>query len=820
MSGGKLNSLKFYNEFNNGTGHVVNLNDYTPNLVGNVGDRIQVRMQISVWWISEASVSDEFNIVGTGNTLQRVTGNFITDGFVLGDVADFRDLSGFGADVFVDRTITSLTATEVEFDGLPVALGGAFTEAKLIGKNLLTALRYKFGLIGNNESTNFLSKIDPSYENAFTNGALVQAATPMNPASGSRAWIDGSITIAADSQQLQQDNFAQWFSVVHDFIILPYFVDGELSNLQNNIQPTLFASTNSIKYVFQAQFNTSLSNPNGSKDYLLDNSNGSVGYFGESLNGNASDFKIENVSFLNLDTGLTETGINAQQETRVSFRLNSLLSTFTAQTDFIVAISILPPASDYQQNQNTFEENFLFDDVKAKLLQLNAVGTIITAVTSTLDPSFSDITFDVNYLTADEPRLDGMNYVIWVATCDETLSGVNSNRVPLILDAQLFSYNTDVSELMYVDEMLFFPHDVDITDEANSFDNIAGWIEDGFVMKMPFSLNIDERAFLSSLKINLTAYNPSTDHSFDLQSFNYNLANAPQIQQLPLAPYFAYNVIGERAFELVAGSQFNKAELTTIGPGFRDLVNVVDYELICGIKANFEEWIAQPDANTVFYDILEPLNGLNKKSSNYSLKEGYEIIVRAEAECQVASIYDSGFVNLIYSLFSTTYNFLSQPHAYFDYDLDDEVTPLWAVEIKTFDESGINTQGVLQTAEKTRIAATFTPLSGVTNLVNPYAIIRLNPNGGNINTILELSSKRQSKVGNILIPLVGENYTKITDDGLTVVVECLIDNGLLNNQINYDISARLGDDLDDDIGIETELSVLIETEIDDIIIIE
>ena len=65
-------------------------------------------------------------------------------------------------------------------------------------------------------------------------------------------------------------------------------------------------------------------------------------------------------------------------------------------------------------------------------------------------------------------------------------------------------------------------------------------------------------------------------------------------------------------------------------------------------------------------------------------------------------------------------------------------------------------------------------------MTNPYGIIRLNQSGGNIQTIYELSSIRESIIGNPLIPLVGENYTKLTDDNLTVVLECLIEGSSLD----------------------------------------
>ena len=55
------------------------------------------------------------------------------------------------------------------------------------------------------------------------------------------------------------------------------------------------------------------------------------------------------------------------------------------------------------------------------------------------------------------------------------------------------------------------------------------------------------------------------------------------------------------------------------------LVDIQNYLIRVGMKMRWETWIALPDANTVFYDNTKPNNNLNTKSSNYSLKEGYNI---------------------------------------------------------------------------------------------------------------------------------------------------------------------------------------------------
>ncbi len=819
----RLIDTEFFNQFNNGELLDQNLTDFTKNLVGNITDKIRTRQTIAVSWTASSDAVNTFDVVG--NTLNQTTGSFIADGFALGDIISLYDNAGV-AFVFQDRTITSLTPTQIIFDGAVVPTV-SYPDAKLYGKTPLESLRFRFGLIENNEPTNFVSKIDGTAQNSFSasgvgfdTGGGVRSLVPvtLNSATGVDSWKEDfdSATVAFISTGTQLENYEQVFEIIHYFSILPFYLDGELSNIQNLIQPALFTSTNTLKYVYDAQFNTTLSNPNGTKAVLIDSLLGSVGWYNESLNGNPNRYSVISLAYTNQDTLQVVSEINSQQKTKVEFNLRSLDNKFTTNTNVSVGIAILPESLDYQQNANTIDENFLLDRAFTTVDLAFVDSSIITNYTAIFNGAGSvSVAFDVDYLTANEPTLENKNYVIFVSTCDETVNGDNTDRVTLKVDSQLYFYNPDVVDLIWVDDILHFPHNVNDNLDADSFDDYKGWIEDGFEIKVPFELNNDLNAKIQNLKVHFSAWNPSTDDRFDLQSYNYSLSGGVLINQLPLNPYFAYNINTTRGFNLVNGSQFNNAVLTTLGPGLRGPINVDQYELKLGIKANFEDWISQPNANTVFYNVNEPNNGLNQNSSNYSLKNGYELVVIVESD--VAVLVGSGIFGL--STLITNYQFLSQPHAYYNYNLDDNVTPDWAVEIITLDENGANTSGILQTSINTTVKAIFTPVGGSTNLTNPYGIIRLNQNGGNIQTIFELSSIRESVLNNPLIPLVGESYTKLVDDNSTVVLECLIVGSSLDASVNYDLSATLRDDTNE-IGIETELAVLIETELNDIIIIE
>lgn len=816
----RLINTEFFNQFNNGELLDQNLTDFTKNLVGNITDKIRTRQTIAVSWTSTSDIVNTFDVLG--NTLNQTTGNFINSGFALGDIISLYDNVGL-AFVFTDRTITSLTPTQIIFDGAVVPTVN-YPDAKLYGKTPLESLRFRFGLIENNEPTNFVSKIDGTAENSFSadgvgfdtgGGVRSLVAVALNSATGVNSWKSDfdSATVAFISTGTQIEDYEQVFEINHYFTILPFFLDGELSNIQNLIQPALFTSINTLKYVYDAQFNTTLSNPNGTKAALIDSFLGSVGWCNESLNGNPNRYSVSNLVYTNQDTLAVIPEINSQQKTKVEFDLRSFDNKFTLNTNVAVGIAILPDASDYQQNANTIDENFILDTAFTTVDLAFIDSSIITNYTVIFNNAASaSVAFDVDYLTAIEPLLENKNYVIFVSTCDETANSGGTDRVTLKVDSQLYFYNPDVVDLIWIDDVLHFPHNVNDTNETASFDDYKGWIEDGFEIKVPFELNNDLSAKIQNLKVHFSAWNPSTDDRFDLQSYNFTLSSGVLLNQPPLNNYASYNINTTRGFNLANTSQFNKAQIRTSGPGLRGLINVDKYHLKLGIKANFEDWISQPDANTVFYNAAQPNNGLNKNSSNYSLKNGYELVVIIETDVSTGN-----------TIFGTTqptnYQFLSQPHAYYDYNLDNSGTPNWAVEIITLDDNGANTSGVLQTSINTTIRATFTPLSGSTSLTDPYGIIRLNQNGGNIQTIFELSSIRESIINNPLIPLVGETYTKLTDNGSTVILECLVDGSLLDASIDYDLSATLRDDANE-IGIETELDVLIETELNDIIIIE
>ena len=91
----------------------------------------------------------------------------------------------------------------------------------------------------------------------------------------------------------------QQFQIEHIFKIAPFYRDGELDSVKGEDVPPLdlFNGDMSLKYVFQTEFRTVLSNPNTSFISDYDTQLGSVGYFDESFNGFESDFTISDLVY-------------------------------------------------------------------------------------------------------------------------------------------------------------------------------------------------------------------------------------------------------------------------------------------------------------------------------------------------------------------------------------------------------------------------------------------------------------------------------------------------------------------------------------------
>lgn len=791
-------SQQFANQFNNGellTTDLIPVNT-TNYLAGNCGELLKNTIEFKISWTSESTATDIFSVSGT--TLTRSgSGDFEADGFQLGDIIDIWELTPLGV-VVTDRTITAITPTQIDFSGLGVILT-TLTDGKVYGKTPLENIIFNYGLIENNESLNFISKIDGTAENEyFTSGVGIDlgggvrdtSIIPMTKATGVNSWKDdGSSTIAYRTTGSQSSDFAQVFDIVHIFRLFPYFLDGWLPNLQSLAPPfPEWQSTNCLKYVSKIEMRQTMNNPNTARSNQFDSVQGNTGWIDENFNGFTNNFSVQSIDIISNTTATTLTALDYQDSCHVTIVLFSDNNVFLGDgTEVVGVISYLPDALDYQQNQDTIIENFLFDSIYTSRFEAPKNSTILTNFDITASSGTGDtmtVEFDVAYSPAQQLLLQNKKYMIMMGTGDASLFAPVSDRVMLLADLNDYTFNLDVPDLMFMDEFKFVPHnESDLTVLLPN--DYKGWIEDGFQVQAPFKLNTDVGAFLTSLSLDIVAFNTDTNDEFTLQTTQIDLTGAiisMGIQQI--------NVNNTNNFLIDSLSDFKKIDCVNNGTGTHGLINVALYDTKIGVRFNFEEWIALLSANPQYFDATQLNNGLNLLTSNYSTRVIYPPPDHFQIKAKLNATVNDGTGTL------TDYWFLSNDLKAYYYDLDGNRFPKWICDIETFDTTGTQIDVILSD-NYTDVKATFSknPLAFPTppDLTGGWGWIRLDVQQGTINTPYQISTIYNPIASSPLIPLPLETKCKLTNSGSDVILECRIDDSLIPSGSILSISARLSD---------------------------
>jgi len=784
---------KFFNQFKNDTDFTANTGDFTNNLAGSVMENIQYNYEVEIEWFSNASQSNAWNIIG-GNKIVQTSGNFRLDGFSAGDECDF--IAGFSTTPVVEVNITVDSISE---DGKTMVFtinSGAFTDtfyldAGVRGLTPLTALKYKFGLVGNSENFNIESKVsenDQGYYGANIGfdtggGARDTNFVDLLVTGQYQDWKTGSMKVRYVNNPT---TYVQRFEVEHEFMIVPYYLDGELSNLQNNIIPDLLNGLNSLKYVFSPGFRTVLSNPNTEKATTVTNNLGSVAWFNESFNGFQNDYNIVSVAYEDAATTDSADGILVGTKTKVTITVERLSGVFAGAERFGAYVSYLPEQNEYQDTTATnLKDNFIYDNALNNAGLVGVAGQdFITDLTATIVGGELVIVMELEYSSMQKAFLSNKisqsptNFVIGVQVGDATLPSGNSDRVVLIADVNEYDESADIPGLMEFTKFDIYPHDRQISFGVASTD-MTSWNEDGLVIDFEFDLDLFKSAFLNSLDFKLIAFNTLTQQYFELDSFSYSVANAivsNGIQQI--------NETTTRGYILKAGDQFNEVTIVREPQIF---TNLQPYSGRFAQKISWQDWIQNLAVDTIFYDNSEPNDNLNNKASNYSLLNDYEI--RLSVLANLDGVNQFGVAG------NTNYLFNSPNITVYDYTLDGLVTPIWSHVIETFNNATMaNLSGAVLTGQDTLLRATWTNSGGpVTSLVDLWGVNRIEETGQLGYEITEMSSVNDPLTNQLLIPSSGTKLFMYLNAGL-VVMECLIDGSKVVPGINYNLSSRIQDE--------------------------
>ena len=800
------------NEYTNGIAFTDNPTDFALNLVGNVMEKVKITTKIQLGVNSVANSTTTFSVDNVGapapatNIIIRSTGSFLEDGFSPGDNAALRanwSSDKYGAaevrfhidNISTDGSQMYVTTSAGSF------LSATYNDAGIWLQSAQTALIYKFGLIENNEPFNAISKVSGN-EQAYYLGGITGSSQLMNISGSYEDWVTGASSVRYFGTVAAYGNYIYEYELIHNFIIVPFYLAGQLSNLQNNVLPSLFDGLNSLKYAFEMDFRSVLSNPNTSKIGRVDNILGSVGWFNEAFNGFANNYAIVSIDYEDFLTSESADGLLIGDKTKVAIEIEKLSGTFGGAQKVGIYLAYLPEQSEYQDTTTDLPDNFLYSRI---FCSVGGGVTGATGIFKSAEVAFSGsnlvIEVTTEYDSDEQARLSGDKYyILAIQVADEALSAANSDRVMLIADVNQYDESADIPGLMVVEKFDIYQHDIDVGVDVG-YTDWTGWNEDNIVIDFEFYLDLAKEAYINTLSFILTAFNTVTEEQFDLNSFSFAIAGAivsNDVQQLEIDT--------TRGYKLASNSQFNFVKITT-GARVGDLQY---YTGQIGQKISWQDWIAQLDADPVFYDNSEPLNNLNKKSSNYSELNNYEIRLALMANVYgVSNLGQSG---------NTDYQFLTPNIKIYDYDLP----AAWTAEIKTYRYSNMtDLAGAILTGEATLFRIIWTKVSGaVTDITGFWAIHRIEETGDSGYNIQEISTIRDFPADNLLQPITAQTqlymYLGTGAELGKVITECLI-NG---EGDNYNISGRLSDGIPPPIPLddakETEASETKTTEDDQI----
>tara|TARA_R110000851_G_C13097242_1_gene567611 strand:+ start:2976 stop:5618 length:2643 start_codon:yes stop_codon:yes gene_type:complete len=750
----RITESKFFSKYYNGDTFSANTSDYSLNSVGVVQEQKMLSQIIEIDVASYANFGANFDV--QSSRITRLAGSFIGDGFSIGDEFTASYTPPGGSNIQFTAVITAITSQRIDFTN-KVDTVGTYADSNTDNFRLyllspLYGFKMNYNFIENSDPVVFNNFIDGSTMGWYADnvGSGVTRSTSFVVATqlgANKSWYNGSLKV----RYIDNVGHIQRFELNHEFTILPFYQDSELTNLQTNTPPISFFGGASLKYISKLDFRRVLSDPNSSKVVDYDNIQGSIGWFNEPFNGFSMPFSVSNLGYLD-SLGSIVSKISVGDITTINYTINSSLSSFSTSTKVGLNVSFLPDLAEYQRSTNDFRENFLFDTVYG--IADGSTNSVVSAKQiqeyTLTRVNANEITVQLKVLFIDSRLTNVSNYIISAEVSSDAGSNTVNDKTNLLVTVDSFGKSTDVKDLWNVDDLNF-----ELYQDAKgtkNYTNFNGWVEDSLNISFTSWLDTSKNAFLNDLSVNIVAYNPTTNDSFIIHE--------------TIVPLSGVVVGGTQQFntDQVAGFNFlTKNDYNIIKFTNSSTVGTKEYyEGVVSVKLDWQKWRSLATANTIFYDTTKLNNGLNHNSSNYSLANGYEIRVNI-----VANVNETvSGVNTIY----TTANIGSKVY---DYDKDGNATSVWSGNINTFNSAGVNLVGSLLTSGITTLKAIYNT-TGVLGVVGDYFV------WFGIDAV-NSTSKNSIKLYNATLSISG------TD----LIAEYQLPSSEVTTGINYNLSSRL-----------------------------
>lgn len=794
-------SRKFYCESINGPTFASNLSDFVPYLQGNTIEKLKFISEIEVKTSVLADPATEilFTTSGGNSFLTHPYLSWAPEGFKVGDT--IKLIQGANEDT---ATITALTGmvmklSGTDFTGAPLNLvsGTYYDDVEIYNTTIPTSCVFKYGVVKNYTPGPGLTTSSPDpygswldgQQQAFYGDGITGSLTPLTSTMTSSS-IYADPRIKYDG--VAADDYTFTFTMELEFR-MEFFIVDWITNFENQTTPYSFTFPLSYRLQCEYKLGTSSNDPNEFRIFTdgtpANYVNGSVGFVGKNFSNGAQNYVKAALAYTNGSLSLTTP--EATVTTHVTAQIEKLPSNFAAGQKIIVYFSKAPTSTEYSNiNTESWDGIHIFDSKEQTEGAAAVDSTVIQNLTVAINGTATllDINLDLIFNTAQQALIsNGTKFFLGISVADDSLPATTSDRMIVWMDFQAMTKDTDISGLIASNTCKLYTSEKSFGSLGLATSDMATWVNRLHLCEFTFTLAKEALPFGAKANTNITSIsgqivsrNQTTGVEFVLDNFDIDMG---PVTQYPAggAYYQVVNNSGYRDFKINPTANQNKWYVSSQAPIGFDATQL--WRVGWCFIIPWQQWKANPAVPAEFYDALEEQNNLNFRTSNYDNTGDWDIFVRL-----LVSVAKDGVITQ-YGLYSTecnVKNFDEQPsgaHAY-------------VATTKLKDQDG-NYVDDIYIGEPMTIETTITE-AGISGLSSGFLFAEhVMGVSGSLDEFCRLHSKVDwSYPGNLLKPLDGEYFVKLTYDGPgdKVIIESAIDETTVDPTQPYDIYTHFLDE--------------------------
>jgi len=664
-----------------------------PYVQGEVIEKLKFYGQYTVQTLTSADTNTQIQAITQGSYVKLVHpyNDWSTEGFVENTSVYVthggNNTTGTISIIFGNEMF--LTAASF-FTNLGIMDGDFQSDLVIYNTSQPTTVRFQFGIQPSNSLTfgsPYASLIDSNEIQLYTGSGLSGSPTTLNY-NANQATDLGVVDVTYDGSSGTANSIFT-FTVEHTFRI-PHYIDSWLTNYLNGGVPAAFQGNNSLNYVLYLNLGNNLNNPNEGKIFTDFAQLGSVGFVGQNFNTGSSDY-----SFVSNEIQVNSVVVNEPEVTETNVFSASIYrdsGNFTAGVKAYLYVSKLANQTDAINSANTYEENFVLDQLDVLEGAGQSSSSIITNFEANInggDAQQLDLDFRLSWSTSQQTFFNPGDYVfIGVIVENGSLTSSLSDRTLVKLYAGEVTKDGDVSGLITNNQINVYDTSLDIA-TATPKSNFNTWNNRAYILTGSFRntkeagtlVSPSVNSLLKSFKVAVVGHIPTTNKFFKIDEyvfpFSSNDSNFPAISIDNTFYQTNYINTTRQIGHVNSSAELRKVLLQTQIPKSFQAYQQWSWQL--GIEIPHREWIQNLAVQAVapeFFDINLPNEffNFNQRASNYSGVNSYEIYVFA-----IADMFYDGSI--------TTYAMATDQCEVADFDVD-VIGTGWSAVTKYYDTFG------------------------------------------------------------------------------------------------------------------------------------